>query len=76
MKKTLILLLASILVIGSFTACGAKESAEGDAAAAKEVKIGINYELTGAGRYIRRSFRRWYHDGNLMRSMLPVVSTE
>ena len=48
MKKTLILLLALILVIGSFTACGgAKESEEGDAAAT-EVKIGINYELTGA----------------------------
>lgn len=47
MKKSLILLLAMILVIGSFTACGgAKDSSEGDAAPT-EVKIGINYELTG-----------------------------
>ena len=49
MKKTLILLLALIMVIGSFTACGGKKDAgEGDAAAAKEVKIGLNYELSGA----------------------------
>ena len=49
MKKTLILLLTLILVIGSFTACGgSKDTGDGDAAAAKEVKIGINYELTGA----------------------------
>ena len=48
MKKTLILLLALILVIGSFTACGgAKDTGDGDAAPT-EVKIGINYELTGA----------------------------
>ncbi len=49
MKKTLILLLALILVIGSFTACGGTKDTndEGDAAAT-EVKIGINYELTGA----------------------------
>lgn len=47
MKKTLIMLLALIMVIGSFTACGGKkDSGNGDAA--KEVKIGINYELTGA----------------------------
>jgi branched-chain amino acid transport system substrate-binding protein len=47
MKKNLIMLLALIMVIGSFTACGSKkDSGNGDAA--KEVKIGINYELTGA----------------------------
>lgn len=49
MKKTLILLLAMILIIGSFTACGgAKDSGNGDGGAAPtEVKIGINYELSG-----------------------------
>lgn len=49
MKKTLILLLASIMVIGSFTACGGgNDAGDGGDAAATEVKIGINYELTGA----------------------------
>ena len=49
MKKTLILLLAMILVIGSFAACGGGEdSGDNGNAAPTEVKIGINYELTGA----------------------------
>ncbi|MDP4114387.1 MAG: ABC transporter substrate-binding protein, partial [Bacillota bacterium] len=49
MKKTLILLLTLVLVIGSFTACGgAKEDTSDKSAAPTEVKIGINYELTGA----------------------------
>lgn len=50
MKKALVLLLALVLVIGSFTACGGgKDTGDsGDKGAApKEVKIGINYELTG-----------------------------
>ena len=47
MKKTLIMLLALIMVIGSFTACGGKKDSGNGDAAAKEVKIGINYELTG-----------------------------
>jgi ABC-type branched-chain amino acid transport systems, periplasmic component len=47
MKKRLILLLALVLVVGSLAGCGgAKE--EKSSNAAKEVKIGINYELTGA----------------------------
>lgn len=47
MKKRLVLLLALVLVVGSLAGCGgAKEEKSGDAA--KEVKIGINYELTGA----------------------------
>ncbi len=42
-------MLSLIMVIGSFTACGGSaDSGDGDAAAASEVKIGINYELTGA----------------------------
>ncbi len=45
MKKTLVLLLALILVIGSFAACGSNEGS--DEGTATEVKIGINYELTG-----------------------------
>ena len=47
MKKTLVLLLTVILIIGSFTACGGGSDTNGDTAAT-EVKIGINYELTGA----------------------------
>ena len=43
MKKFLVLLLTLVLVIGSFAGCAAKETEE----AATEVKIGINYELTG-----------------------------
>ncbi|MDD4564193.1 MAG: ABC transporter substrate-binding protein [Eubacteriales bacterium] len=46
MKKSLVLLLALILVIGSFTACG--DDADTGDADATEVKIGVNYELTGA----------------------------
>ncbi|MGI6748615.1 MAG: ABC transporter substrate-binding protein [Anaerovoracaceae bacterium] len=46
MKKTLVLLLALILVVGSFTACGGGNDTGG--ADATEVKIGVNYELTGA----------------------------
>ena len=46
MKKSLVLLLALILVIGSFTACG--DDADTGGADATEVKIGVNYELTGA----------------------------
>ncbi len=45
MKKILLILLALVLVMGSFAACGGNEAAEGEAAT--EVKIGINYELTG-----------------------------
>lgn len=45
MKKSLILLLTLILVIGSFAGCGGGDTEEGEAAT--EVKIGINYELTG-----------------------------
>ena len=49
MKKTLILLLALVLVIGSFTACGGKkDTSDNGGAAPTEVKIGINYELSGA----------------------------
>lgn len=49
MKKTLILLLALVLVVGSFTACGGgKDTGDNGDAAPTEVKIGINYELTGA----------------------------
>lgn len=48
MKKTLILLLAIIMVIGSFTACGGGKDAGNGGDAATEVKIGINYELSGA----------------------------
>jgi len=46
MKKTLVLLLALILVVGSFTACGGGNDTGG--ADVTEVKIGVNYELTGA----------------------------
>jgi len=46
MKKTLVLLLALILVVGSFAACGGGNDTGG--ADATEVKIGVNYELTGA----------------------------
>ncbi|MBR0600254.1 ABC transporter substrate-binding protein [Sinanaerobacter chloroacetimidivorans] len=45
MKKVLILLLALVLVVGSFAGCGGGTTDEGDAAT--EVKIGINYELSG-----------------------------
>jgi branched-chain amino acid transport system substrate-binding protein len=49
MKKTLILLFVLVLVIGSFAACGgAKEETGDNSAAPTEVKIGINYELSGA----------------------------
>jgi len=48
MKKLLSLLLTSTLIIGSLTACSSGQekpsTGNGDA---KEVKIGINYELTG-----------------------------
>lgn len=47
MKKKLVLLLALILVAGSLAACGGGGSTD-DGADATEVKIGINYELTGA----------------------------
>ena len=39
-------MLALILVVGSFTACGGSNDTGG--ADATEVKIGVNYELTGA----------------------------
>lgn len=48
MKKKLILLLALVLTAGSFAACGDNGGTEnGGDATAKEVKIGINYELSG-----------------------------
>lgn len=48
MKKFLVLLLALVLTAGLFTGCGGGNKADnGDADAATEVKIGINYELTG-----------------------------
>lgn len=47
MKKcSLILSLVFVLVAGLFTGCGSK-GADSSSDAAKEVKIGINYELTG-----------------------------
>lgn len=47
MKKcSLILSLVFVLVAGLFTGCGSK-GADSNSDAAKEVKIGINYELTG-----------------------------
>lgn len=47
MKKcSLILSLVFVLVAGLFTGCGSK-GADSGSDAAKEVKIGINYELTG-----------------------------
>jgi len=44
MKKLLVLLLALILVLGAFAGCGGAADEE---EAATEVKIGVNYELTG-----------------------------
>ncbi|MGI6731471.1 MAG: ABC transporter substrate-binding protein [Anaerovoracaceae bacterium] len=49
-KKSLILLLALVLVMGSLAACGGDNADNGsgdNGEAATEVKIGINYELTG-----------------------------
>lgn len=46
MKKFLVLMLSLALVAGSFAGCGDKKT-EGGNGNAKEVKIGINYELTG-----------------------------
>ncbi len=43
MKKKLILLLALVLVMGSFAACGGSD----DSGDADVIKIGVNYELTG-----------------------------
>lgn len=43
MKKKLIILLALVLVMGSFAACGGSDSGED----ADTIKIGVNYELTG-----------------------------
>lgn len=48
MKKFLVLLLTLVLVIGSFAGCAAKETAKETAKTTTEVKIGLNYELTGA----------------------------
>ena len=48
MKKLLVLLLTLALMIGSFAGCGGSADTEEGDAAATEVKIGINYELTGA----------------------------
>ena len=45
MKKLLVLLLALVLVIGSLAGCGGATETE---ETATEVKVGINYELTGA----------------------------
>lgn len=48
MKKLLSLLIASTLIIGSLTACsGGQDKPSTGNGDAKEVKIGINYELTG-----------------------------
>ena len=47
MKKLLVLLLTLVMVVVSFAGCGAKTDDSKDSTAAKEVKIGINYELTG-----------------------------
>lgn len=43
-KKFLVLLLTLVLVVGAFAGCGGGTKEE----AATEVKIGVNYELTGA----------------------------
>jgi len=48
MKKLLSLLISSTLIIGSLTACsGGQDKPSTGNGDAKEVKIGINYELTG-----------------------------
>lgn len=46
MKKKLILLLALVLVMSSLAACGGGDSE--DSADSDSIKIGVNYELTGA----------------------------
>lgn len=51
MKKGLILVLTLVLVVGLITGCGGSGDKngtnQGDVAPAKEVKIGVNYELSG-----------------------------
>jgi len=47
MKKLSILLLILVLVAGSFAGCGNEDKAGDGDAAATEVKIGLNFELTG-----------------------------
>ena len=49
LNKSIILLLTLVLIMGSFAACGGgtDNGGDGNGEAATEVKIGINYELTG-----------------------------